>query len=160
MVIRSLVKLAREHDHENYSVRDAARHLAIGQRSLQSLSVAWTGFPPRIVLSLARVMSVASALRRERNGLDFIARAHKFPHSAAMSRLFLSYTRLRPGAFRGLTQAPIISENGILISEIGNGSSEPFPAHSHRPISARAEPEASYTNADDTRRFEGTGQAI
>jgi len=122
--IEAFVKHAVDHAHEGNTVQEVARTLGISERRLHRISIASIGFPPGTVLDLARIISVAADLRRERSGLESIAHTHTFPHAAAMSRLFLRFTGLRPGAFREHIQRISMSENGILLAETGSGSSE------------------------------------
>ncbi len=104
--VRRFVKIAREHDHEGYTVPQAATALHVSIRQLHRMSIGALGFPPGIVLDLARVVSVAGELLAGDDSLAEIAEAHRYRDEASMTRQFNRFVGITPRLYRSRGRRP------------------------------------------------------
>jgi AraC-like DNA-binding protein len=98
--LRRFLLAALENDHEECTVAWVAAEVGCGVRALSRLTRQATGHPPRVILALVRVMSVARELDRTSAPLSEIARRHGFPDRASMDRLFKRFVGSRPCLYR------------------------------------------------------------
>jgi len=128
--VKALVRLALDRVHAGLTVSQAAIALRISERTLRRRLLRWTSFPPKTILDLARVSSVATHLLRRDDALETIAREHGFAHAASMSRVFREFVGLRPGAYRERFVISAVAENGIKLAENSNRSQKQGTVHS------------------------------
>src|SRR3989442_2723009 len=97
---RKFLSLVLAHDHEAYTVAEAGDSMSLTPRHLGRLSIAWFAHPTKMVIDLARIVSVTRSLIKSSDTIASISRSHGFPDPADMSRLFIRFVGLRPGTWR------------------------------------------------------------
>ncbi|HEU4401052.1 MAG TPA: helix-turn-helix domain-containing protein, partial [Candidatus Polarisedimenticolia bacterium] len=110
---RLFLAFARSRDHQPCTVREAATDIGFSVRQLNRLAGRWFGHPPGILLDLARIASVAHDLEQTSHPIERIAENHGFYDSSTLSREFLGFVGLRPGAYRAWVAAQNMAENAI-----------------------------------------------
>ncbi|MFQ5876561.1 MAG: helix-turn-helix domain-containing protein [Acidobacteriota bacterium] len=116
---------ASEHRHRRLTVAAAAAATQTSVRTLGRLCRRAFGVSPYTILSLARIWSVAESLRRQGASLESVAEAHGFPDVSTMSRVFLRFTGVRPGAYRQRV-ARSVSRSAQAMSGRGMDPGRPF----------------------------------
>jgi transcriptional regulator GlxA family with amidase domain len=102
-VIRKFIRLTRAHVHGALKVPAVAKRLGMNVRFLTRLSVKELGYPPGVVIDLARIVRVAKEIATTQRGFTAIARRYGFPDQAGMNRQFKRIVGVPPGVYR--TQA-------------------------------------------------------
>ncbi len=100
LLIKAFIDLVRTNDHEPLSVAQAARELHVSVRTLQRYCSGEIRFPPRLIIDLARMVSITSEIQRTDRPLSAIADAHGFSEPSDMRRWFLRFVGIRPGLHR------------------------------------------------------------
>ncbi|MGH9893580.1 MAG: helix-turn-helix domain-containing protein [bacterium] len=84
---------------------DLCRKLGTSERALRRMSAAHLGYPPLLVLGLARADAVARELRATDAKVTEIARICGFSGKASMTRLIRAFTGLPPRTYRASHRA-------------------------------------------------------
>ncbi len=98
--LRRFITSALEHARGRYTVADAASDLRLSVRHLTRLCERWWGVSPKILLTLARVSSIAVELRSPDLSIEEVAERHGYADLSTMSRQFKNYVGEPPGAYR------------------------------------------------------------
>jgi len=77
-----------------------ARTLSMSPRRLHRLCLRWYGQPPHVVLGLLRVRAVARDLEDRMWTVERIAQEQGYRDASALSRQFMRFVGMRPGAYR------------------------------------------------------------
>ena len=97
---RRFLEFARTRDHEGCTVEEASAAIQVNTRALNRLCRRWFGYPPGLMLDLARIVGIARELRETRTRLGSLAAAYDYSDPPALSNQFLRFVGLRPGAYR------------------------------------------------------------
>jgi AraC-like DNA-binding protein len=98
--VGAFLAIAREHDHEWFTVEEAAQSLDSSVRHLHRLIEREVGYAPSVLLHLARVESVAQDIERTGLSLSSIARSHRFPDLPTMTHQFKRFVGETPSQYR------------------------------------------------------------
>jgi AraC-like DNA-binding protein len=98
--VKAFIAVAKEHDHEWFTVQEAARSLGCSVRHIRRLVEQELSYRPQILLHLARIDSVARALERSGPSISAIASLHRFPGLPTMSHQFKRYVGESPRQYR------------------------------------------------------------
>jgi len=99
-IIGHLIALVRAHDHQRFSVTEAARELYMSVRQLHRICNAELNFPPGTLIDLACIESIAMEILKNECSLTTIATNHTFNDSSNMGRVFFRFVGMRPGLYR------------------------------------------------------------
>lgn len=98
--VRAFIAAAREHDHEWFTVFEAADSLGISVRQLRRIVEHDIGYSPHVLLHLIRIESVARQIEQTGLPLKEVAKAHQFADPSSMNRQFKRFVGITPGQFR------------------------------------------------------------
>jgi AraC-like DNA-binding protein len=99
-IVGCFVELARIHDHERYTVPEAAADLDVSVRKLYRLILRAFPYPPGTLIALACMNSVAQDVAQRPQSLGEIARNHGYSDLSNLNRAFFRFTGMRLGRFR------------------------------------------------------------
>jgi AraC-like DNA-binding protein len=97
---REFLLLAMGHDHESYTMKEAAHALDLSRQVLHRNCLRWFGFPPSLVIDLRRADSVHREIITAPDSLKAIAASYRFPDLSTMGRFVLRFVGLRPARIR------------------------------------------------------------
>jgi AraC-like DNA-binding protein len=100
-IVCCFVELARIHDHERYTVPEAAAELNVSVRKLYRLILRAFPYPPGTLIALARMNSVAQDVALRAHSLGDIARDYGYSNLSNLNRAFLRFTGVRLGLYPG-----------------------------------------------------------
>jgi AraC-like DNA-binding protein len=105
MKVDAFLATAKEHDHEWFTVQEAAQSLGLSVRHIRRLVEREVGYAPSVLLHLSRIESVAKEIERTGMPLSSIARSHHFPDLPTMTRQFKRFVGGPPSQYRRIVAA-------------------------------------------------------
>jgi AraC-like DNA-binding protein len=98
--VKAFIAAAKEHDHEWFTVFEAADSVGLSVRQLRRIVENEIGYSPHVLLHLVRIDSVAKEIEHTEIKLKEVAKAHQFADSSSMTRQFKRFVGITPGQFR------------------------------------------------------------
>jgi AraC-like DNA-binding protein len=99
-LVKVFIAAANCHDHEWFTVHEAADLIGLSVRQMRRLVERETGYSPHVLLHLVRIVSVVREMERTRKPLRELAESHHFADLSSMSRQFKRFVGQCPGAYR------------------------------------------------------------
>jgi AraC-like DNA-binding protein len=101
--VRAFIAAAESHDHEWFTVHEAAYSMGISVRQIRRIIEKETGYSPHVLLHLARIVSIAKEIQTTNKPLKELAESHQFADLSSMSRQFKRFVGHSPGEYRRRT---------------------------------------------------------
>lgn len=118
--VSSFIAVAKEHDHEWFTVQEAANATGLSVRHLRRLVEQEVGYCPKTLLDIARLESVARALEHTGASISVIAGLHRFSTLPTLSHLFKRYVGESPGNYRRSRCSKGGRNRQVKMAETGN----------------------------------------